>query len=666
VADVGTAYITIIPSFKGFAGKLQGGLAGEMVPASEKASEEAGKKGAGKFATGFKALAAGGALFGGVDALKGAFETSLNSAHLTSTLTNTFGLTQQAAAQSAKTAGTLYAQGWGESLTQAGTDVGQVSVALKNMGSTEDLTHVTAQAQALAKTFGEEVGPLATAAGNMVKVGLAKNASDAFDILTKGFQNGANSGQDLLDTFTEYSTQFQKLGLDGSTAMGLINQGLQAGARNSDQVADALKEFSIRAVDGSKTTSQGFQQLGLDAQQMSATMAKGGASAAGGLQLTLDKLRGIKDPVLQSQAAVNLFGTHAEDLGKSLYALSPASVSATGGMKNVGGAAQEVAQSVGAQNSQSIETFGRALQTSLGSGLSTITPVLFGILSAVQPLLPILLPMAGAMLAVTLAQWAWNAATAANPIMWIVGAIVAVIAGIVLLVMNWDKVTAKIREVARVIFEWVGGVKDKVVAKLSAFGHAVYDAVVQPVIDVYNGVVDWLGKIPERFGRLKDDIVNWVKGIPGMLVDAGKNLIQGFLNGIGLNGSAITDKLVQMVKDAVHGMLNFLGIASPSKLAHWIGDMTGQGLANGLDASGGKVQKSANSLARKAITPLTAPAVSVRAATTARVPLPFSTASPASNGVALTQNIYPQPRQDERSIGIHASRYLAHALKTGL
>src|SRR3546814_1114465 len=60
------------------------------------------------------------------------------------------------------------------------------------------------------------------AVAKMIKTGLAKNAEEAFDILTRGAQTGANEAEDLLDTFSEYSTQFRKLGLDGKTAMGLL------------------------------------------------------------------------------------------------------------------------------------------------------------------------------------------------------------------------------------------------------------------------------------------------------------------------------------------------------------------------------------------------------------------------------------------------------------
>ncbi|WP_435829141.1 hypothetical protein [Saccharopolyspora shandongensis] len=68
--------------------------------------------------------------------------------------------------------------------------------------------------------------------------------------------------------------QFQKFGLDAQTATRLLVQGMQAGSRNSDLVADAIKEFSIRAVDGSATTAEGFEAIGLSAETMVAQIAR--------------------------------------------------------------------------------------------------------------------------------------------------------------------------------------------------------------------------------------------------------------------------------------------------------------------------------------------------------------------------------------------------------
>ena len=282
MAEIASAYVSLIPSFKGGAAAMGRELGAAVEPAGRDAGERAGEQASKGFAGAFKRFAAGAALFGGLDFLRQSFADAMDRAALPEQMEARFGLTEQVAAQAAQTAGDLYAKGWGESLGQVGDSVATVQRALAGLGTGEDVAKVSTQAQALADTFGEEVGPMVNAASQLIKTGLADSMEGAFDLMTKGFQSGANASGDFLDTLTEYAVQFEKLGLDGATAIGLINQGLKDGARNSDLVADAIKEFSIRAVDGSKTTAEGFEAIGLNADAMAAKLAQGGESASAG------------------------------------------------------------------------------------------------------------------------------------------------------------------------------------------------------------------------------------------------------------------------------------------------------------------------------------------------------------------------------------------------
>ncbi|GAA2298271.1 hypothetical protein GCM10010402_66080 [Actinomadura luteofluorescens] len=264
-----------------------------------------------------------------------------------------------------RVAGALYAGAYGESMGDV-TDA--IRAVMQNIGgmstaSEADLRKVSGAAMDLATIMDEEVGGVSRAVGTMLRTGMARNAQEAFDILTRGVQTGANKAEDLLDTFVEYSTQFRKLGLDGQSAMGLISQGLKAGARDADTVADALKEFSIRAIDGSKASVEGFKSLGLNAEKMAAQIAEGGKPAAAGLQIVLNKLRAIKDPVKREAAAVALFGTKAEDLGKALYSLNPSK--ATQALGKVGGAADKAGKTLHETASARLTQFERTAKGKL-------------------------------------------------------------------------------------------------------------------------------------------------------------------------------------------------------------------------------------------------------------------------------------------------------------
>lgn len=541
--ELATAYVSLVPSFKGGAAAI----ASELDPAAEAAGASSGKKSAGgfknAFSGGLKAAGGAAAIFGGLNFLKDAFSLALDQAQLPNQLQQKFGLTASLAAESAKTASDLYAKGWGESLSQVADNVGTVDRALNELGTDDNTERVTAQAQALAKTFGQEVPEVVNAATQLVRTGMAPTMEAAFDTITAGFQSNADSGKDLLDTLVEYPAQFQKLGIDAPHALGLMNQALAAGARNSDFVADALKEFSIRAVDGSKTTAAGFQALGLSAEQMSAQIAKGGEPAAAGLQTVLDKLRAMKDPVAQSQAAVALFGTKAEDLGQSLYAMNPATVAATGGIDNVAGAAQRVSEQVGGTLQASLTGLSRTLQTGLASSLQLVVPLLQSFLGFIQPLLPILGPVAIAIGAITAAQWLWNAALAANPIVLIIAGIVAAIA---LIITNLD------------------------------FFRGIWDSVWKFCSDLITTVVDW-------FKQRWQDVWNWLTGL--------WNGITGFFSGIWNGVVAGVRTAVEWIKSvwngAIEGIKSFFRGFGSFVSGIWSG--IGDGLKAALNWIIGKV-----------------------------------------------------------------------------
>lgn len=327
-----------------------------------KSIPEVGGRIGGFFKTGL-GLLGGAALTGGVLAA-GAFAKGFGSALEQGTskakLQGQLGLSDQESAKAGKLAGDLFTANYGDSV--AGVNDAIKSV-IQNTGLTLnsiDLKPVTAKVLDLAGTFDQDLGGVTRAVGQSIRTGLAKNATEALDFITRGFQTGADKAEDFLDTLNEYGTQFRKVGIDGKTATGLISQGLKAGARDADIVADAIKEFSIRAVDGSTTTADGFKKLGLNAKSMSEQIAKGGKPAAAGLDTVLDRLRKVKDPVKQSQIAVELFGTQAEDLGKALFALDPST--AVKGLGQVAGAAGKLDQTLGRTPQAAITSFFRNLK----------------------------------------------------------------------------------------------------------------------------------------------------------------------------------------------------------------------------------------------------------------------------------------------------------------
>lgn len=280
-----------------------------------------------------------GSLLGGAVALglKQALDKEQSQANFAASM----GISPEKAAEAGRVAGKIYAEGWGESRQDLLDIAGEVSTQFNMAVSDVNFEPLVKKAAQLKQIYGVETTEAVRAVGQMVKTGLVPDAQTGFDVLSAGFQNGADQAGDLLETITEYSTQFRKLGLDGGDAMKLLQQGLQGGARDADIVADSLKEFSLRAIDTAATTTDAYKSLHLNADQTREAFARGGESARSALDTVLDRLRAIKDPVEQNRIGVELFGTQWEDMGAAINALDlgPANASLNGLKGNLDDAA---------------------------------------------------------------------------------------------------------------------------------------------------------------------------------------------------------------------------------------------------------------------------------------------------------------------------------------
>ena len=98
--------------------------------------------------------------------------------------------------------------------------------------------------------------------------------------------------------------------------------------------------------------------------------------------------------------------------------------------------------------------------------------------------------------------------------------------------------------------------------------------------NLLNAVVSNIKQVPTNVRNFMNQAVNVVKGIN--LVQVGKSMIQGLINGIKSMGSRVVGAIGSVVKSAVSSAKKALGINSPSRVFRQIGDDTGEGLVLGL------------------------------------------------------------------------------------
>lgn len=207
----------------------------------------------------------------------------------------------------------VYKDNFGESINDVAEAMATVN---QNMSYLDDsaLQRCTEYAYTLADTFDVDVAESTRAADALIK-NYGVSAREAFNLMTQGMQSGLNFSDELFDNIDEYSVQFKKLGLDAEDMFSIFANGAENGAFNLDKIGDAVKEFSIRAIDGSDTTKQGFEALGMNADKMAEKFGAGGDAAKEAFNEVIKGLAEMDNPVAQSAAGVNLFGTMWEDLG---------------------------------------------------------------------------------------------------------------------------------------------------------------------------------------------------------------------------------------------------------------------------------------------------------------------------------------------------------------
>ena len=214
----------------------------------------------------------------------------------------------------------VYGSNFGESMEDAAAGIAEVYKSTKLTG--DELAETTKGAYALADTFGYDIAESARAAKALM-TNFGVSGEEAMGLIAAGAQNGLDFSGELIDSINEYSVQFNKLGFTADEMFQIFQQGADSGAWNLDKVGDAVKEFSIRSIDGSKTTMEAFTALGLNSDEMMATFAAGGEDASIAFQGVLTALMDIDDQVQRDAIGVSLFGTQWEDLGvEAMAALS--------------------------------------------------------------------------------------------------------------------------------------------------------------------------------------------------------------------------------------------------------------------------------------------------------------------------------------------------------
>ena len=127
------------------------------------------------------------------------------------------------------------------------------------------------------------------------------------------------------------------------------------------------------------------------------------------------------------------------------------------------------------------------------------------------------------------------------------------------------------------------------------------DAINNLMDAVMDAIAAYFKNAVKKGGELIDNIKTGVKNGISKLKQAGKDAIQGFIDGIGSKLKAAADAAKNVGKAALDGIKNLLGINSPSREFMEVGKFSGEGMNKGLKAYSSKISNTAKNIGSSAL-----------------------------------------------------------------
>ncbi|MFD3646390.1 phage tail tape measure protein [Streptomyces cyaneofuscatus] len=182
---------------------------------------------------------------------------------------------------------------------------------------------------------------------------------------------------------------------------------------------------------------------------------------------------------------------------------------------------------------------------------------------------------------------------AMGPVGWVIAAIVAL--GI-LIWKNWDKIVKWTTQAWGWVWSKIKSIGGQILGffiKWSLVGIFLrhWDAIKKGVVTKGGQLVTWVSGLPGRISR-------GIGSLNSLLLEKGRNVVQGLWSGIQGMSGWIKSKIMGWAKSAIPGPIaRALGINSPSKVTKAQGRWIARGLVDGLTGSAKQVRAAAAKLA---------------------------------------------------------------------
>ncbi len=270
--------------------------------------------------------------------------------------------------------------GYGESYGDIAEKMRIVSNILGDLPD-EELQNVVEKSFMLEETFGMDFQETLRGVNNlMYQYGLS--SEEAFDLFTKGAQEGLNYTDELGDNVSEYVGNFKQAGYSADEYFQLLKNGSENGAYNLDKVNDAINEVKNRLGDG--TIEKNLTLFSSETQKVFKEWQKGDAS----MKDVIDRIvQDIKECTNEQEAltmAATAFGTMGEDSNLD-FVKSLTSVGDT--FKDVSNTAEKAGETIYGGTGGKINQTIREIKSTMADLGKTLLPIINDILKKIQDLI---------------------------------------------------------------------------------------------------------------------------------------------------------------------------------------------------------------------------------------------------------------------------------------
>lgn len=372
-------------------------------------------------------------------------------------------------------------------------DINKTKLALRQM-DVQNIDEISAKIHELSTVFNEDSIQIAKAANAMTKQ-IGGSFESNLALLQAGYEKGANLNGDMIDQFKEYGPQMRELGLNASQMLAIMAKAGKEGLF-SDKAIDSIKEANLSLKEMGPTQLEALKGIGLGVKDLA------GKTSFEAVQMISKAMNGATAQAKQL-ALTDIFKGAGEDagmgfiLGLGTMDLDPNNLKSfqamDAGMNTwLAKFQSKIANVMGSLPIQDVAAF-----VMTAAGLISILTTLNGVMSFTAIWTKI----------VTAAQWLWNAAMTANPIGLIVVGIGLLIGLIVLAINKWDEWGAAITLFLGPIGTVIGMFKSLydhwesikkafadggILAGLKRIGIVLLDALLKPI----QQLLSLIGKIP--------------------------------------------------------------------------------------------------------------------------------------------------------------------------